>query len=156
MSKPLPVEPTARTERFKVEEQDFVTAVSGDQYNCALAVCIQRTLPKAKDVRVNVKTVSWVENDARFRYPTPETAVDSVIKPLDTHKTGELKPVTVKLTNGTVRPVYYRDDDELERQRRYQRNWARNKAAGTVKEHAQMTGEDNPMHHGYGRFKTDG
>ena len=82
----------------KVETDDFVKAVQGDQYNCALVWAIHRKFPQAKRVAVNTESVRFSLDGMRYVYPSDETIVERVIRPLDTG--GEVQPTTVKLHDG--------------------------------------------------------
>jgi hypothetical protein len=103
-------------ERIKVENEDFVNAVAGDRYNCALVWAIRRQFPDALRVSVNTDHVAFSIDETRYVYPTTEHIVETVIKPLD--QGGECKPVTVTLSNGVTKPVRHVDTQEQIQARR--------------------------------------
>jgi hypothetical protein len=105
---------TAPAERIKVETEDFINAVKGDRYNCAMVWAIRRKYPDARRVMADVKTVAFSRGEQRFVYPATDDIVENVIKPLDTG--GEVKPCIVRLSDGYVKPVNHRSEDALERQ----------------------------------------
>lgn len=105
---PTIVAPVARV---KVEEIDFENATAQDQFKCAIVRAVQRQFPKAKRVRVNTRHIAWSVDEQRFVYDTPDIAIDAVIRPLDTG--GKPEPVTLRLTNGYVKPVEHYDEDKL-------------------------------------------
>lgn len=105
----------APNDRISVGAEDFAHAVPGDQYKCALAWAIRRKYPQAMRIRVNRGAVSFSIGDERRHYPSDESIVESVIRPLDTG--GELKPTTVRLHDGYTVPVRYSDEDQLAKKR---------------------------------------
>ena len=92
----------------RVNEDDIRHAIARDQHNCALVRAIQRTYPDAVRVRSNSEHVGFTIGEARYTFPTPQEAIDAVLKPLDTGGTPE--PVTVRLRGGKVAPVQHAAD----------------------------------------------
>lgn len=93
----------APDDTVRVTEDDCIYAVKANQYSCAIARAIWRKYPNARLVRVNKKTISFSIDEERFFYPTPESTVESIIKPLDTG--GKPEPGLVRLKGGHVKPV---------------------------------------------------
>lgn len=91
-----------------VSEEDCEKAIASNQYQCAITRAIWRKYPQARRVRVNKGYIAFSIGEERFRYPTPEAAVESIIEPLDTG--GKPEPGLVRLTGGLVREVEHRSD----------------------------------------------
>jgi hypothetical protein len=92
----------------RVEESDIRQAIAADQFNCAIVCAIQRKFPEARRVIVNKKKIAFSVGEYRLVYPTPESAVETIIEPLDTG--GTPSPGLVRLKEGVVQPVRHADD----------------------------------------------
>ena len=110
---------SAPVERVKVEMDDFTNAVKGDRYNCALVWAIRRKHPEARRVQVDTSHVGFSIGETRYVYPTSPEIIERVIRPLDTG--GEVKPCTVKLSDGYTKPVQHKDEDGLQKKNNQQR-----------------------------------
>lgn len=97
---------------IRYTDDDIQEAVRGDQYDCVLACAIARRYPAARRIRVNEGQIAWSVGEERFVYPTPEVAVESVIKPFDQKGPAEVTPGIVKLTGGIVKPVQHMTDND--------------------------------------------
>lgn len=106
----------APDDTVRVNEEDCAYAIKSNQYRCAIVRAIWRKYPEARRVRVNKNTIAFSIDEERFVYPTPETAVESIIRPLDTGGTPE--PGLVRLQAGIVMPVRHEDNVQAERDRR--------------------------------------
>lgn len=125
----------------RVEDEDIKEAIAADQFNCAITLAIQRKFPKARRVKVNKNTIAFSIGENRYVYPTPESAVETIIEPLD--KGGAPIPGLVRLKAGMIKPVdHSRTDDDEQWQRAKRRE---------VKRQAPV-GDDNHEHKHYGRF----
>lgn len=110
----------APDDSVRVNEEDCIYAVKANQFQCAIVRAVWRKYPEARRVRVNKNTIAFSIGEERFVYPTPETAVESIIKPLDTG--GAPEPGLVRLKAGIVKPVEHKEDrnaaTQAERDRR--------------------------------------
>lgn len=108
----------APDDSVRVNDEDCIYAIKSNQYQCAIVRAIWRKYPKARRVRVNKNTIAFSIDEERFVYPTPESAVESIIKPLDTG--GAPEPGLVRLKGGIVKPVEHLDgaNTQAERDRR--------------------------------------
>lgn len=107
-------------QRFNVTEEDIERGEARDQWNCAIAETIRRSLPTARRVKVNKKEIAFTIGEERYTYPTPPEAVEAVIQPLDTG--GKPEPIILRLTGGTAEPVKHKDPDEnLPNVRKYEK-----------------------------------
>lgn len=111
---------------IEVEQQDIDNAIPRDQYQCAIVMAIQRRYPDAIRVTVNAKHIAFSIREDRFVYPTPQEAIDAVIKPLDTG--GKPEPVVIKLRGGVVKEVQA-SAPSTDETRRNQRAQSRTKTA---------------------------
>lgn len=118
-----PVGKMVPNRRLKMTEEDIEKGTRQDQWNCALAETIKRTTPGARRVLVNRSRISYTLGEERITYPTPEAAVEAVIKPFD--KGEETKPVTINLVSGTAEPRKYRDEEAEEKHVGEQRDYTR-------------------------------
>jgi hypothetical protein len=105
------LQPYPVSQSFRLTQEDIDFGVAADSYNCALVRMIQRTIPSAVYVRVNMKEMSWSDEktDERYFYPTPPRLVNKVIKPFDSGETEALKPISITLTGGQFRLVDHKD-----------------------------------------------
>lgn len=134
-------ESLAPDDTVRVEPEDIIDAIAADQFNCAIVCAIQRKFPKARRVKVNKKTIAFSIGDDRFVYPTPESAVETIIEPLD--RGGVPTPGLVRLKAGIVKPVDHSTAEGYrEELRRRKRELKR----------LNPVGEDNHEHTHYGRF----
>lgn len=113
----------APVERIPVKEEDIAAASPQDQFKCAIVRAIQRIHPEATRVCANKKAISWTEGEQRFVYVTPQIAIDAIITPLDTGGTPE--PLTLRLTDGYVKPRTYREPERQRKHREDSRNRAK-------------------------------
>lgn len=91
--------------RLAITQDDIDCAIERNQFNCAIVRSIQRQFPEAIRVRVNTETIAFTleDEDVRFTFPTPEVAIERVIKPLDT---GHMpKPTAITIKGGRMRAV---------------------------------------------------
>lgn len=108
-----PVGKMVPNRRLKMTQEDIDRAEPADQYNCAIAETIKRTIPEARRVMVNKEQISYTVGEERIHFPTPEAAVEAVIKPLDTG--GKPEPITLQLVGGVAEPVKHRSEEEMEK-----------------------------------------
>ena len=124
-----PVGKMVPNRRLKMTQEDIDRAEPADQYNCAIAETIKRTTPEARRVMVNKEQISYTVGEERIHFPTPEAAVEAVIKPLDTG--GKPEPITLNLVSGTAVPVKRREGESAEKNLSYVRNYEKEVRAGT-------------------------
>lgn len=110
----------APDDSVRVTDEDVLYAIKSNQYQCAIVRAVWRKYPEARRVRVNKNTIAFSIGEERFVYPTPEAAVESIIKPLDTG--GAPEPGLVRLKAGIVKPVEHKEGagTQAERERRAQ------------------------------------
>lgn len=123
-----PVGKMVENRRLKMSQEDIDRAEPQDQYNCAIAETIKRVIPQAKRVAVNKERISFTLGEERISYPTPEAAIEAVIKPLDTG--GKPEPITLQLVGGVANPVTHRSDEEIEKRRHEMRDYSKSIRTG--------------------------
>jgi len=97
---------------INVTEGDMQYALRHDRYNCAIVRAIQRQYPEANRVRVDTEMISFsLDDDRRYMFPTPQPAIDKIIKPFDKEGPEAVKPVKFKLSHGYSRPVEHADSE---------------------------------------------
>lgn len=108
--------------RVPVSQADIDEGIRVNQFNCAITRAIQRQVPSAVRVKVNSKAIAFSleDSDVRVTFPTPQEAIDEVIKPFDRNENP--KPTVIRLKGGKVRD---RDHDSDSRKARKKREWMR-------------------------------
>lgn len=142
--------------RLHVTAEDIERGEARDQWNCAIAETIKRTIPEAVRVRVNRHTISWTEDEERFTYPTPTEAVEAVIKPLDENLPDvKPEPMELRLTGGVASPVKHKEGAKLLNDRDSQRKYSKSIRQGdkpTPPSIKSRRGEENPTSRTWNRF----
>lgn len=64
---------------FEVTEADIEKARVGDSYQCVVAQAIARTIPDARQITVDVRTIRWSDQDGRHVFLTPYAVAGYVI-----------------------------------------------------------------------------
>jgi len=142
----------APDDAVRVTEADIIAAVRADQYNCAIVCAIQRKYPKARRVRVNSGTIAFSIDETRFVYPTPDAAVESIIKPFD--EGGAPEPGLVRLKGGISKPVQHSENpDDKIRNERERRRYVVTRRAEAASRRARAV--DASSRAGYQRFAPD-
>lgn len=142
--------------RLKMTAEDIENGERRDQWNCAIAETIKRVIPTATRVRVNRKTISWTENDERVRYPTPEAAIEAVIRPLDENKPDvKPEPIELQLRGGVTVPSKHKPEPVLIKRRKDERKYAKQIRQGERPAPPSLkvkSGEEYPTSRTYNRF----
>lgn len=116
-----------------VTRDDILWAKQQNRWNCAIVRAIQRQMPEATFVRVDAEKIAYTENGHRYFHPTPQIAIDKVIKPFDEGR--EVKPIgfNVKPAVQIKQAQRLTPEDNL-RLREYRRQRAMHKKAGMTNE----------------------
>lgn len=132
-----------------VTKADIEHAVGRNQFNCAIVRAIQRKYPEATRVRVNAEWIGFTlpDEDRRYTYPTPQKAIETIIKPLDTG--GTPKPGRIRLADGDYRGIQHNPPGK--------KKAARDHAREVTTRRRQMSPQQKaPQKSEYNRFGPDG
>lgn len=142
--------------RLEVTVDDIEAGERRDQWNCAIAESIKRNIPEASRVRVNRRTISFTSGEERITYPTPEAAVEAIIKPYDEEVPGiEPEPILLHLKGGVANPRTHRPDEENIKRRKGIRKYAKAVRTGerpTPPSTKVRQGEETPSSRSWNRF----
>jgi len=69
--------------QVQVTEQGHREGIDRTNGICAISEAVKRTTPGARRVLVNKNRISYTLETRRITYPTPEAAIEAVIRPFD-------------------------------------------------------------------------
>jgi len=73
-------------EHLHVNGDDIAWAKSQDRWACAIVRAIQREIPESTFVRADTEVIAYSVGGHRYTHPTPDVAIQKIIKPLDQGK----------------------------------------------------------------------
>lgn len=104
-----------------IQPEDIAWAEAQNSGRCAIVRAIQRELPDAVRVIANTKIIAFSldTEDYRYTFPTPQEAIDNIIKPFDLGQTIEPGTSFTLVNPTSAEPRQHRDKATL---RQYRQN----------------------------------
>jgi hypothetical protein len=127
-----------RRYRIQVTAEDIAKAIPKDSNVCAVARAIARTIPDAKSIAVDMRTIRFSRNQRRLVYLTPTNVAQYVV---DFDGGRPLEPFEFSIDESRMIPLKHSRLTDLGRQRDRVADKAGRKAAQTAK-----TRNQNPQH----------
>jgi hypothetical protein len=102
------MEKTMQKLKIYVTSEEIDHAVKNDSHHCMIADALQRTIPSAKYIMVDLQSIRFtdVEGGQRYIYLTPPSAQKAIID-FD-HGNPNLKPFSFSMTKGYSRQMRVR------------------------------------------------